>query len=45
MDEDEDLEDPGSANLEDLQTALAFIEGVKHAKLDDSKLDPESSRD
>ncbi len=40
-DEEEDLEDPGSANLEDLQTALAFIEGVKHAKLDDSKLDPE----
>ncbi len=27
--------------MEDLQTALAFIEGVKHAKLDDSKLDPE----
>ncbi len=39
--EDEDEEGPGSANLEEQQITLEFIELVKHAKLDDSKLDPE----
>ncbi len=39
--EEEDLEDPATATVEDLQIALQFIEGVKHAELEDCKLDPE----